>query len=229
MYRSNSQSPLRPLLPCSRRDVLKASAAVLAGCVVTAHAAIAASGTAEGAAAFVRGFADQGISLLEDRSAPASVQAERFRQLVNDYFSMDAIARFVLGRYANVATPAELEEYRRLFEDVVVYGYVKRFSEYSGERVNILRTADTPDNATIVFSQINRPSGAPPVQVSWRIGKRNQDYRIVDVIIENVSLAQTWRSDFSASMQQSGNSMPVFLQLLRDKRAELRKDLGLGP
>jgi phospholipid transport system substrate-binding protein len=191
----------------------------------------AASGPADepitsGAEALVRSFAGEGVLLLEDRSAPPASRAERFRGLLDKYFATDAIARWVLGRYWGQFSPQQQREYRRLFEDLVVYGYVKRFGEYTGERLRITRSvADSPSQAT-VFSEIDRPAGGQPVHVDWRVGAREGVYRITDVVVENVSLSQTWRSDFSSVIQQGGGTAAL-LQSLHDRTAQLKSDLGV--
>ena len=180
-----------------------------------------------GAQALVEAFADEGVVLLEDRSAPLAGRAERFRGLLDKYFATDAIARWVLGRHWAQLDAQQQREYRRLFEELVVYGYVKRFSEYTGERLRITRAlADTETQAT-VFSEIERPAGGQPIHVDWRVGGRDGVYKITDVIVENVSLSQTWRSDFSSVLQQGGGPAAL-LQTLRERTEQLKAELGVA-
>ena len=179
------------------------------------------------AQALVKSFADEGVLLLEDRAASAAVRAERFRGLLRKYFATDVIARWVLGRHWNQFDSAQRDEYRRLFEDLVVYGYAKRFGEYTGERLRIVRTVADSDSQATVFSEIDRPAGGQPIRVDWRIGGRDSIYRITDVIVENVSLSQTWRSDFSATIQQGGGT--ALLDTLLTRTTQLKADLGVSP
>ncbi|MER2633709.1 MAG: ABC transporter substrate-binding protein [Rhizobiaceae bacterium] len=183
-------------------------------------------GIAAGAEALVRNFAAEGLQLLEDRSASPAARAERFRALLQKYFAVDAIARWVLGRYWGQFDAEQRAEYRRLFEDLVVYGYVKRFGEYTGESIRITRTQADGEMQATVFSAIDRPAGAQPVRVDWRVGGREGAYRITDVIVENVSLSQTWRSDFAGTIQQGGGP-PALLETLRLRTTQLKADLGV--
>ena len=185
--------------------------------------AIAAS-----AQALVKSFADEGVSLLEDRSASPAVRAERFRGLLRRYFATEVIARWVLGRHWNQFDAQEREEYYRLFEDLVVYGYAKRFGEYTGERLRIVRTVVDSDTQATVFSEIDRQGGVgQPISVDWRVGGRADVFRIVDVVVENVSLSQTWRSDFSATIQQSGRPAAL-VDTLRARTAALKAEVGVS-
>src|SRR5512134_1758414 len=180
-----------------------------------------------GAQALVESFAGEGVILLEDRSAPLAQRAERFRGLLDKYFATDAIARWVLGRHWSQLDAQQQREYRRLFEDLVVYGYVKRFGEYTGERLRITRTLADTDTLATVFSEIERPSGSQPIHVNWRVGTRDGVFKITDVIVENVSLSQTWRSDFSAVLQQGGGPAAL-LQTLRERTEQLKTELGVA-
>lgn len=188
-----------------------------------AGAASTFGGAAEGV---VKSFAAEGVSLLEDRGATLPERAERFRELLDKYFAVNAIGRWVLGRYWNQFDAAQRSEYMRLFEDLVVYGYVKRFGEYTGERLHITRTVSESDNQATVFSEIERPTGGQPIRVDWRVGGRDGTILITDVVVENVSLSQTWRSDFAATIQSGG--INSFLDTLRERTVQLKADLGVG-
>ena len=214
--------------PINRRQAVRLLAFVITAFVVLSSAQAANEPAMSAAAqALVKGFADDGVSLLEDRGASAEMRADRFRGLLKKYFATDAIARWVLGRYWNQLDSQQRTEYRRLFEDLVVYGYVKRFGEYTGERLRIVRTIAESDGQATVFSEIDRPAGGQPVRVDWRVGGRDGVYLITDVVVENVSLSQTWRSDFSATIQQGGG-INGLLETLRTRTTQLKADLGVS-
>tara|TARA_R110002074_G_scaffold217601_2_gene387998 strand:+ start:1132 stop:1341 length:210 start_codon:yes stop_codon:yes gene_type:complete len=50
---------------------------------------------------------------------------------------------------------------------------------------------------------IVRPDG-PPIKLDWRVRKTDNGEKIVDVIIEGLSMAQTHRSEFASVVSQSG-------------------------
>lgn len=218
--------PERRAFTIARRSLL--ALMLLAAAALLSLPARAAQPIAGSAQALVEALAAEGVLLLEDRAAPLGERAERFRTLLDKYFATDAIARWVLGRYWSQFSPEQQREYRELFEDLVVYGYVKRFGEYTGERLRIVRTLQDSSTQATVFSEIERPGGAQPVRVDWRVGGRDGVVKITDVVVENVSLSQTWRSDFAAIMQQGGGPQRL-LDTLRERTQSLRADLGVAP
>lgn len=196
----------------SRRRLL---AAVTAGLVVIAAAAAQAANPASDARAFIEGLADKAIAALTVRSISEDERQRRARALLQDNFAVPTIGQFVLGRYWRTATAEERTEYLRLFEDLIVYTYVDRFSRYSGERLQTTRTSTEPESGdVIVYSEITRPAG-PPVEVGWRVRRQGDAFRIVDVYVEGVSMGQTQRSEFSSVIRNNGGSVAALLDEMR--------------
>ena len=61
---------------------------------------------------------------------------------------------------------------------------------------------------------INQPSGSD-VSVDWRVRERGGSMKILDVIVEGVSMSVTQRSDFSSVIQRGGGNVDVLLDHLR--------------
>lgn len=139
----------------------------------------------------------------------------RFQNLLTAGFDIKAIGRFTLGRYWHQATPAQQQEYLRLFEKFIVQAYAARFAEYSGEQFRVV--GERPDGeVTLVQSEVFKP-GAQPAKVDWRVNSSTGQARIVDVIVEGVSMAVTQRSEFAAVIQRSGGSIDGLITALRQK------------
>ena len=56
-----------------------------------------------------------------------------------------------------------------------------------------------------------------PASVKWRVKETNGNLRIVDIIIENVSLAQTARSEYTSYIQQSSSGIDGLINDLKKK------------
>lgn len=182
-------------------------------------ALIAAPATMAGAATgpaskFISQLGGDALRMLADKATPEKREAE-FRRLFLKNFDVDTIARFVTGNYWRSANDAQRAEFRKLFEDYVVAAYVARLSAYSGEQFQVKDEVAAGDD-TVVNSTIIRPSG-PPVRVEWRVRSGSDGPRIIDVIVEGVSMAITQRSEFTAVMQQGGKGLASLNDKLRAK------------
>lgn len=194
-----------------RRSFLALAAAV-AALPLSAYA----QATAVGADAFIRTLGGDAIHMLSDKSLDPSQRESEFRRLLTAGFDVDEISRFVLGRFWRQASDAQKAEYRRLFEDYVVKAYATRLGDYSGETFAVREQRPAEEGDVVVLSEIDRPNG-PPIHVDWRCRKAGDSFKIVDVVVEGVSMAITQRQEFAAVIQNGGGNVAVLIDQLRKK------------
>lgn len=195
-----------------RRAIVKAVAAVA---VAAVFPLAARSALAQDAGAFIQNLGDRAIKTFSDKANKAKAK-EKFHTLLVEGFDVPYIARWVLGRYWNIANDAQRQEYLALFERMIVDAYAGRFAEYSGETFKITGTRPEGDADSSVTTQIVRPSG-PPVNVDWRVRKAGATYKIIDVSVEGVSMGVTQRSEFASVIQSNGGQFDGLLKVLRAK------------
>jgi phospholipid transport system substrate-binding protein len=179
--------------------------------------AACATPSPDAARSLVDGMAGEAISTL---SAPGRTDEQirtKFHEILARNFDLPGIARFVLGRYWRIATPEQQTEYLKLFENYIVGIYANRFKNYSGETVQVTGAKPDGDNVTVA-STINLSGGAQPVLVEWKIGDSTDGApRVNDVIIEQVSMSLTQRSEFATLIQNNGGKVEALLAQLRAK------------
>jgi phospholipid transport system substrate-binding protein len=180
----------------SRRHLMLVSA-------IGAFAPRFAFAQANDAGAFIAQFAQKGIvEILSAKIANAEKQT-RFRDLFKTYFDLPAIGRFVLGRYSRTIKPEELSTFTPLFEDVIVYTWSRRFSDYNGQTLKVGASTPDGDEGAIVKSTIVGNAGEN-YAVDWRLRKRPDGWKIVDVIVAGVSMAITYRNEYNTIIAQQG-------------------------
>lgn len=168
-----------------------------------------------GAQNFIDGVAKRGISFLSNKDMSDGQRRGAFRSLLRDSFDLDTIGRFALGRYWRVATPSERAEYQRLFEKMVIDVYAERFGSYDGQKLQVANAKTASETDAIVVTYIVPANGGEKVRVDWRVRKTGARYRVVDVIVEGVSMGVTQRSDFSAVIQRGGGEVTALLKHMR--------------
>jgi phospholipid transport system substrate-binding protein len=179
---------------------------------------IASDEMVTGARNFIENVSQRGLNFLSNEDLSHKQRRQEFRELLNDSFDLKTIGRFALGRYWRVASPEQRKEYQKLFEDMVVESYAKRFSEYQGQKLTILKSRSVGDQDALVQTEIvSTSNNAPNVQVDWRVRYKDGQYQIIDVIVEGVSMTLTQRSEFSSIIQRGGGNMEALLQRLRNK------------
>ena len=201
---------------------LMASAPLAAARAATNEASARAAGHEAGAARFIESLSDRAIKSLTTKGITRSKRIVRFRRFFADRFAVRGIGKWILGRYWRKASKDERAEYLRLFENLMVVSYVDRFASYAGESLKLVKTV--PDNATTttVYTEIVQPAGGAAVRIDWRVGFKDNHYKIVDVIVEGTSMSNTLRSDFGSIIRQKGGSIAGLISALREKTASLK-------
>lgn len=169
-----------------------------------------------GAEKFITKLADDGIGFLADETITTAKQKAEFRKLLNRNFDLNTIARFSLGRHWRTANKAQRDEYVLLFKDMIVEVYSQRFSDYEGQTLTVTGSRKEGEKDILVHSLLEQDAG-PDVKVDWRVRKRDGRYKVIDVIVEGVSMALTQRSDFSSVVQRGGGDMEALLAHLRER------------
>ena len=168
-----------------------------------------------GAQEFIEDMASRGLAFLENPSLSKADQKEEFKYLLNDSFDLRTIGRFALGRYWRQASPEQREEYFEKFESMVVNSYAERFDDYQGQKLVVNNARADSENDTIVFSTIRAQGSSPSIRVDWRVRYSNGAYRVVDVLVEGVSMSLTQRSEFASIIQRGGGNVEALLRKLR--------------
>ncbi len=212
-----------------RRSVLVLSTTLLILTLVASLARTTLASSAEEAAQFVRDFSAEAIAVLSDPDVTPAQQERQFRRLLNDGFELDIIGRFVLGRHWRRASEAERAEFQQVFEDYLVAGYARQLSAYSDEQFEVRQAQPQGDRGALVTSKIIRAEGED-IRVDWRLRKADENWRIIDVIVEGVSMATTYRSEFSSVIGSNGGRIAGLLEVLRTKTdgREMRAASAVG-
>ena len=174
------------------------------------------------AGAFVQSLADRVIAILKNKALSKDDRVSQLADVFLTGFDVHAIGLFVLGRFGRDIPEAARESYLETFKTYVVESYAVRFNTYAGEQFSVTKeTPDGPEGAW-VFSNIGEP-GQEPIEVQWRVRQIQSALKIVDVVVEGVSLIVTQRSEFASILQHNGGSVPKLTTLLQDKIEELKK------
>lgn len=188
---------------------------LVAASLVGAGGNAAHAATKSDAQAFIERIADRGIGFLETHKGSPEKQRAAFRDLLRDNFDLNTIGRFAMGKYWRVATPQQRADYSRLFETMIVRVYSERFASYNGQKLSVDGSKELSDTDTMVQSRIIPTDNSSPVKVEWRVRKSGGTFKVVDIVVEGVSMSVTQRSDFSAVIEKGGGNVSVLIDHLR--------------
>jgi len=176
--------------------------------------------------ALINQLVGQAINVIVDRNSSEAQREQKFRTLLQTGFDIPRISRFVLGRYWNVANDDQRKQFSELFEDWIVRTYTARFTQYTGEKIQVTATRSEGPATTVVVSQFVSPSGGPAAKVEWVVRKGSDDnYSVVDVSVEGVSMALTQRDEIAAVADRNGGTVDGLNHAMQEK---IRGAAGAG-
>ncbi len=171
----------------------------------------------QGAQNFIENVSARGLAFLSDKNLSEEDRKKDFRALLMDSFDLNTIGRFALGTNWRSLTAEQKEEYLDLFHNMVIETYSQRFREYQGQQIVINRARPEGEKDSIVNSKIISTDGSPDIQLDWRVRYKDGQYRIIDVLVEGVSMSLTQRSEFSSIVQRGGGNVESLLVKLRER------------
>ncbi|PYM99688.1 MAG: organic solvent tolerance ABC transporter substrate-binding protein [Candidatus Rokuibacteriota bacterium] len=155
--------------------------------LVTAGTAVAGEPTDQ-----VRRSVDEVLKIVQSQP-DGSARRAAVRQAANRLFDFEETAKRALGPHWQQRTPAEHEEFVRLFSDLLEAAYVGKIDLYQGEKITYVGETVDGDQATVKTRIVTKQGNEVPVD--YRLSREKDGWRVYDVIIEGVSLRRSRQAD----------------------------------
>lgn len=153
---------------------------------------------------FIRDLGRQAVAVLQSHGRDLEGREKAFRKLLAEKFDLTLIGRFSLGRYWRRANAAQRRDYLALFSEYVLQTYAAKLGGYAGEKLTVISETPLSNKRDFyVKSRIQRPSG-PPIKATWRVRVGKNGMRIIDILVESISMAITQRDQFAAVIRRNG-------------------------
>ena len=167
----------------------------------------------------VKSSGEKVIAILKDPKlkAPDKKQerVERLKEIINPIFDYDEMARRTLGAHWRRRTPAEQQEFLRLFHAFLEKVYSEKLDLYAGEGAVFGRETIDQDYAEVESKVTNGKGEESPVL--YRLKRADGKWKVYDAVVENISIVNNYRSQFDRVITKS--SFDELKKMLREKGA----------
>lgn len=169
---------------------------------------------------FVDHVGGTALKTLQDASLSDAEKRSTLNALFAKSVDIPYVAKFVLGRYWRTATPEQQKAYLTAYEPFLIKNYVGRIAKYSGQTYKLTDSKPT-DGGAVVSMILHTPDGSSPdVIVNYRLNKVEGGFKVIDIVVEGVSLLNTQRSEFSSVVSNRG--LDYLISALEKKAAQTR-------
>lgn len=146
-------------------------------------------------------------------------KAERRSKLIraiSKRFDFEDMARRSLARHWKKRNSKERQEFVTLFSGILGKSYINKIESYTDEKIEYLK-----ENIDDIYARVNTvivTKRKQEIPISYRMHKVDSNWMVYDVIIEGVSLVNTYRQQFRSFLRKS--SYEVLVKKLRERQAE---------
>ncbi len=157
------------------------------------------------------------LDVLRDPKLKAAsakeLKKEKLMPIYERMFDDVELARRSLARHWNAMDAAQRQEFVLLFRQVLEKAYIDKIFAYSNEKVIFDREIMVSGNQAEVQTRIVTSSKEIPLY--YRVILKGGDWKVYDVVVENVSLAHNYRTQFNDILAK--NNIEYLLETLRKK------------
>ena len=165
----------------------------------------------------IRATVDRVLMILKDPQLNSDDAKEARRtelsKAIFPRFDFEEMAKRSLGSEWRRRTASEQEEFIRLFTALLKDSYVDSIEFYRGDKIVYRRESQDGDYAYVGTKIINERG--EQFAIDYRLNLEGSAWKGYDVIIENISIVNNYRSQFCRILGRS--SFEELLQTIRDK------------
>jgi len=143
---------------------------------------------------------DKIIYAYQNNDLPNENRFLMIEQTINNNFAGSGIAKFVAGKGWNGASKESKLEYIKLFKRHLALNIASMMQGYSNQNYKLINSNyDEKNKVTMIDMEIYSDTGS--IQVTWRVKKSKERYFVIDLLVADISLVVTKRSEFNSMMK----------------------------
>ena len=153
------------------------------------------------------------IAVLRDKALGKEVKERKLEALYGSMFDEVELSKRSLGGGWNKLNPSQQQEFVQLFRQILEKAYIDKILSYTNEKIDFTSERNIAENQAEVQTKVITSSKQIPI--NYRMIMKDNTWKVYDVVIENVSLVQNYRSQFSSILAK--NTPDQLLEILRKK------------
>jgi len=147
----------------------------------------------------VKGHVDKVLDVLRDSSlkggSKEKIKKDKIRTISEKMFDFNELSRRTLGLNWNKFKTEQQQEFIELYKSILEGAYIDKIVSYTDEK--IIFNGENPLSEKTVEVQTTVVTKKADIPISYRMIRKEGEWRVYDVIIEGVSLISNYRSQFT--------------------------------
>ena len=128
---------------------------------------------------------------------------------INNNFAGTGIAKFVAGKSWNAAAKNTKIKYIDLFKRHLALNIASMMQGYSNQNYELINSRyDKKNKVTLIDMEIFSETGS--ILITWRVKKSKERYFVIDLLVADISLVVTKRSEFNSMLKNTDYNLEEF-------------------
>mgnify|MGYP001820237453 FL=1 len=192
--------------------MIKGAAAVIIGIVIC----VAMSAHADEPLTIIETRVDRIVKILGDKSLEEDAKVKQLEKAADETFDYIYLSRMTLGRNWLKLDDGQRSEFVDLYRLLLEKNYMGQLLKYTDEKVVFAKQTMLSEKKAEVDSNI--VSSDKKIPITYRLIRRDGDWKVYDLVIEGVSLVSNYRTQFNDIL--SRQTPAEMLAILRKKVSE---------
>ena len=156
---------------------------------------------------------DKIIYAYQNNDLPSENRFLMIEQTINNNFAGSGIAKFVAGKSWNGASKDTKLEYIKLFKRHLALNIASMMQGYSNQKYELTNSNyDEKNKVSLIDMEVYSDTGS--IQVTWRVKKSKDRYFVIDLLVADISLVVTKRSEFNSMLKTVDYNLDQFNEKL---------------
>ena len=159
---------------------------------------------------------DKIIYAYQNDDLPNENKFLMIEQTINNNFAGSGIAKFVAGKSWNGASKDTKLEYIKLFKRHLALNIASMMQGYSNQNYELTNSSyDEKNKVTLIDMEVFSDTGS--IQVTWRVKNSKERFFVIDLLVADISLVVTKRSEFNSMLKTVDYDLEEFNIKLRSQ------------
>jgi phospholipid transport system substrate-binding protein len=120
------------------------------------------------------------------------------------HFDFEQMTKLAVGANWKMATSTQQAALVEQFQALLVRTYAASISSVADYKIEYKPMRLKPGESDVtVNSEVSKP-GAPPIPIDYRMEKQGKEWKVYDVLVDNVSLVTVYRRSFASEVKRGG-------------------------
>jgi phospholipid transport system substrate-binding protein len=146
---------------------------------------------------------NQVMAVLAKKDASSRVRVSEIEQIVFNVFDFSTMSKLVLARNWKRFNDEQRKEFTREFKLYLSRTYGGRLDRFSQTNIEVYGARIEPRGDVTVLSRVVGGE-FDGITMNYRMRERKGQWKVIDVIVENVSLVSNFRSQFGEVISRGG-------------------------